>query len=160
METKEIKSREYTTPDIAKILGTSTRKIISMLERGYFKPSIRPADGHASRRLYSFDDVIRAYVTMELLEFGVSVEHMRSISLLLQHFLVAPFIMINKHGDICETSDGGDDTEADIENILDFLRDSASKRVDMNGLPDPSAVLFIPVKEMRAILVKRIQKGR
>jgi DNA-binding transcriptional MerR regulator len=155
MEPKEIISREYTTPEIASILGKSTRKVISMLERGYFKPSIKDADGHASRRLYSFDDVVRAYITMELLEFGVSVKHMRSISLLLQHYLVAPFFMINKHGDICEVSA---DTETNNEDMLDFLHDSASERIDKDGLPDSSPVLYIPVQEMRAILAKRIQK--
>lgn len=153
MHDKDILSREYTTPELAKILGVSTRKIISMLERGYFKPSIQDSSGHASRRLYNFDDLARAHITLELLNFGLSVELMRLMSGLLQNYLDEPFFMINKYGDICPTST---DPKTANKNKLDFLNNPTGGIKDNKNLPDSSAILYIPVKEMRAILEKRI----
>ena len=153
MDDKDILSREYTTPDLARILGVSTRKVISMLERGYFEPSIKDADGHASRRLYSFDDVVRAYIIHQCLEFGLSVDKGRVITTLLKNYLDEPFFMINKYGEPCVTSD--DPKEAD-KNRLDFLNNPAA--IDSKDGLDTSPVFYIPVKEMRAIAFKKIEK--
>ena len=155
MESEKILLKEYTTPEIAKILGVSTRKVISMLERGYLKPSIQEANGHASRRLYSFDDVVRAYIILELLNFGLSVDNMRLMSGLLENYLDEPYFMINKHGHICVITD---DTQTNDEYKLDFLNNPSGGVQDSNGLPDSSPVLYVPMKDMRYTLFKRISK--
>ena len=153
MDNKDILSREFTTPELARILGVSTRKVISMLERGYFEPSIQDADGHASKRLYSFNDVVRAYIIHQCLEFGLSVDKGRVITTLLKNCLDEPFFMINKYGEPCVTSD--DPKEAD-KNRIDFINNPTT--FDSEEGLDTSPVFYIPVKVMRVIVYKKIEK--
>ena len=149
MKSKEALNKAYTTPELAVILGVPTRKVISMLERRYFKPSIQEADGHASRRLYNFFDVARAYIILELLKFGLSVDYARLMGNLLEgEGILEPFLMINQHKDICVTSK--DPKEANNQK-LDFL----NYELDLSN---PSLVLYVPLKTMRYALLKRIER--
>jgi len=49
---------EYTTPKAAAILNISVRKLIAYTEGGYVEPSIQAADGHGSKRLWSYEDLV------------------------------------------------------------------------------------------------------
>ena len=69
----------YTTPEIAQIVGLPLRKVLSYTERGYIKPSIQEASGPGSKRVWSFEDLVRCAVTKILLEM-VSVDAMRIIA--------------------------------------------------------------------------------
>ena len=151
----KIVHHEYTTPELAKILGVTTRKVISMLERGYFKASIQEASGHPSRRLFNFFDVFQAFVTSELLSFGMSVDFLRGIQELIKdEMLTNRTLMLNKYGDPCVSSD---DPFEDKLRKLDFIENPVGG-IDRAGLPDTSPVLCIPFKDMKAILVMRIEK--
>ena len=132
--TDERVHHDYTTPELAKVLGVTTRKIRSMLERGYFKASIQEASGHSSRRLFSFFDVLRAYITFELLSFNISisVDAMRRLSILIDDTMLSePFLLINKYGDPCVTSD---DPKENDELILDFAKNPVGGINDKEGL--------------------------
>ena len=61
--------REFTTTEIARILGLSVRKIISYEERGYVSPSIQRAAGHGSKRIWSYEDAVLCTVTCRLAKF-------------------------------------------------------------------------------------------
>ena len=61
----------FTTPQVAEIVELPQRKLLSFLERGYVQPSVRQADGHGSRRLWNFEDIIRCTVIKRLLALSV-----------------------------------------------------------------------------------------
>ena len=71
---------EYTSRIVAKVLRVPLRKVTSMIERGYIVSSIRDAAGHGSKRLFSFDDVLRAFVIHNLESLGLSVEKLRFVA--------------------------------------------------------------------------------
>ena len=155
MTIPEIVQHEYTTPELAKVLGVKTRKIISMLERGYFKASIQEASGHSSRRLFNFSDVFLAYITSELLSFGMSVQFMRRIRILIEdEMLSEPVLLFNKYGEPCVTYD---DPKHNDKSYLEFIKNPVGG-INKEGLPDTSPVLCIPVKDMKVTLVRRIEK--
>jgi len=52
----------YTTPIVARTLGVTTRQVITFEERGYIEPSVKKAAGHGSKRLWSFDDVVKCAI--------------------------------------------------------------------------------------------------
>jgi len=67
------------TPSLGRILGVSTRKIISYIERGYLEPSVQDANGHGSKRIWNLDDVMQATVAQFLLDFGFTTERTREL---------------------------------------------------------------------------------
>ena len=69
----------YTSSQIASLLGISTRKLITFVERGYVTPSIQDADGHSSTRLWSFHDVVRCVVIAFLMS-SLSVNYLRKLA--------------------------------------------------------------------------------
>ena len=50
--------REFSTPEAARIVDISVRRMISLTELGYSRPSVQDADGHGSKRIWSYDDLI------------------------------------------------------------------------------------------------------
>ena len=150
MDNEQIENREYTTPEIAKILDIPQRKVISMLERGYFRPSIQEANGHASKRLFGFEDVAVAYVIWELLEFGLSVEKLRFAGqVLVSGYIWENYFFFDKHESWAPPGRTRKDEDAFL---LDFARYPAF-------LDDPSPALFLPLKEMRAALREKIRNS-
>jgi|TARA_B110000495_G_C23005401_1_gene593881 hypothetical protein len=73
-----MKSDEYTTPQVADIIGVPQRKILSYIERGYVEPSIQSAAGHGSKRLWSRLDIVRCAAIKLLLSF-CSVDAVRQV---------------------------------------------------------------------------------
>ena len=104
---QEILNGEYTSPILAKILRVPLRKVTSMLERGYIVSTIQDAAGHGSKRLFSFDDVLRAFIIHNLESFGLSVEKLRYVSSLLSEpgQLDLPFLLFDEYGDRCPVGD-------------------------------------------------------
>jgi hypothetical protein len=152
----KITNNEYTTPELAQILGVTTRKIISMLEREYFKASIQEASGHSSRRLFSFSDVFQAFITSELLSFGMSVDYMRGISILIKdNMFEMDYLLVNKYGEPCVTHE---DPKKNEESMLEHIKNPVGGITDKEGLPDTSPLLCIPFKDMKVTLVRRIEK--
>ena len=63
----------YTTPQVADIVGISQRKLLSYIEREYVAPSVLEASGHGSKRLWSYNDLVRC-ATIKLLSGFLSVK--------------------------------------------------------------------------------------
>lgn len=57
----------FRTPQVAQLVGVTTRKIISFADRGYVTPSVQQAAGHGSKRLWSYCDVIKCAAVYDLL---------------------------------------------------------------------------------------------
>ncbi len=54
------------TPDVARLAGISSRRLLALADQGYVWASIRPAEGSGSRRLWSVPDVLRVLVIRQL----------------------------------------------------------------------------------------------
>jgi DNA-binding transcriptional MerR regulator len=78
-------SETFTTPEVARIIGLSQRKLASYIERGYASPSVQAAAGHGTKRLWSYRDVIHCATIKHLLN-GLSVETVREIAVHLHSF--------------------------------------------------------------------------
>ena len=59
---------EYTTPQLAELVGIPQRKLLSYIERGYISPSVQEASGHGTRRLWSFEDAVLCCAMHTLLD--------------------------------------------------------------------------------------------
>ena len=78
MAIPETESPLFFTFHIAKHLGVSSRKVISMIECGYFDASIKPANGHPSKRVYNISDLLKAHFALQLEKMGYTVEFIRN----------------------------------------------------------------------------------
>ena len=74
----ELKQDQFTTPEVAKLLNRTTRKIISYIERGYVSPSIQDSSGHGTKRIWSVDDVIRCGIVTGM-ECFLRVDSLRAL---------------------------------------------------------------------------------
>lgn len=71
--------RIFTTPELAAVIGKTVHKTISYINRGYIEPSIQDASGHGSKRLWSYQDVVRMCLIEYLEAMGLSVAKLREI---------------------------------------------------------------------------------
>ena len=59
----------YTTPEVAQIIEIPQRKLLSFIERGYVSPSVQDAEGHGTKRLWNYEDLIRCAIFTHLESF-------------------------------------------------------------------------------------------
>ncbi len=71
------KRKGYTTPEIAGIINLSIRKVISYVERGYICPSIQDSSGHGSKRIFSYEDLVEAFIVAMLDREGYKTKAIR-----------------------------------------------------------------------------------
>ena len=64
-------------PAVCAIVGISYRQLDYWARTGMVEPSLRPASGSGTVRLYSFDDLVRLRVVRRLLDAGVSLQKVR-----------------------------------------------------------------------------------
>ncbi len=64
-------------PQVCKIVGISYRQLDYWARTKLVEPSIRPAQGSGSQRLYSFADLVDLKLIKNLLETGVSLQRVR-----------------------------------------------------------------------------------
>jgi DNA-binding transcriptional MerR regulator len=64
-------------PQVCKIVGISYRQLDYWARTKLVPPSIRPAQGSGSQRLYSFNDLVHLKLIKKLLETGVSLQRVR-----------------------------------------------------------------------------------
>lgn len=60
--------RSFTTSEVGKILGKSTRFVIDWTERGLFIADVQPASGPGIKRLFSYSAVLAAAIALALKE--------------------------------------------------------------------------------------------
>lgn len=64
-------------PQVCKIVGISYRQLDYWARTGLAMPSIQPAQGSGSQRLYSFEDLVDLRLIKKLLDAGVSLRQVR-----------------------------------------------------------------------------------
>jgi len=74
--TSDIK-KFYSSKQVCKIIGLTYRQLDYYDRTDFVKPSINNAKGYGSRRMYSFDDLLKLKVIKKLLEAGVSLQKIR-----------------------------------------------------------------------------------
>jgi DNA-binding transcriptional MerR regulator len=67
----------YRGPNVCKIVGISYRQLDYWARTGLATPSVQPAMGSGSQRLYSFEDLIELKLIKKLLDTGVSLQRVR-----------------------------------------------------------------------------------
>jgi hypothetical protein len=83
--------RTFTTPEAAKSLGVSRSKFIDWCERGIIFADVQEASGHASRRQFSNEGILRAGLAFALKDrFGIPRDLIKNIvnSLWLRGFFI------------------------------------------------------------------------
>lgn len=68
----------YRGPTACKAAGITYRQLDYWARTGLLEPSIRPASGSGSQRLYSFRDILVLKVVKRLLDTGVSLQNIRT----------------------------------------------------------------------------------
>ncbi|MCA1839858.1 MAG: MerR family transcriptional regulator [Actinomycetota bacterium] len=64
-------------PQVCNIVGISYRQLDYWARTGLVTPSIQPAQGSGSQRLYSFEDLVDLKLIKNLLDAGISLQRVR-----------------------------------------------------------------------------------
>lgn len=68
----------YRAPQVCKLVGITYRQLDYWARTSLLVPSLQPASGSGSQRLYSFTDVVQLKVIKRLLDAGMSLKKIRS----------------------------------------------------------------------------------
>lgn len=68
----------YRAPQVCKLVGITYRQLDYWARTDLLVPSLQPATGSGSQRLYSFTDVVQLKVIKRLLDAGMSLKKIRS----------------------------------------------------------------------------------
>ncbi|MCZ6548128.1 MAG: MerR family transcriptional regulator [Deltaproteobacteria bacterium] len=71
---------------VSRVVGVSLRQIQYWDEQGFIHPSIRPASGRGTKRVYSFSDLVKLKVVKNLSDHGLSVRRIRTCLLYLKNY--------------------------------------------------------------------------
>src|ERR1044071_4976313 len=100
VEDPEAPSEGFRGPIVCRTVGITYRQLDYWARTGLVEPSIKPAEGSGSQRLYSFADVVHLKIIKKLLDAGVSLQQVRNAIDCLRHALKQPL------GDVTLVSDG------------------------------------------------------
>jgi DNA-binding transcriptional MerR regulator len=67
----------FSSKQACELTGVSARQIVHWDEQGLVKPSLRPAAGRGTRRLYSYRDLLAIKVVKDLRDQGISLQRIR-----------------------------------------------------------------------------------
>ena len=79
MKPQNPENDHYTSPQAAQVLGMPLRKFLAFVERGYVTPSVQDAQGHGTKRLWSFLDLVRC-AAVDILLKATSVDAVRKLA--------------------------------------------------------------------------------
>src|SRR5262245_15939033 len=85
MKFKSVIARSFSTADVARLTGLSTRQLDHWDRKGFARPSLERASGYGSTRRYSFADVVRLRVAARLRANGVSLARIRKCAEAMAH---------------------------------------------------------------------------
>lgn len=77
MKFSTVIARSFSTADVARLTGLTTRQLDHWDRRGFAGPSLERASGYGSARRYSFADVVRLRVAARLRASGVGLARIR-----------------------------------------------------------------------------------
>ena len=74
---KELPNAGYRGPQTCKIVGITYRQLDYWTRTGLVSPSVQPATGSGTQRLYSFNDLLQLKVIKSLIDAGASLQKVR-----------------------------------------------------------------------------------
>src|ERR1700731_4083569 len=77
MKFSTVVARSFSTADVARLTGLTTRQLDHWDRRGFAGPSLERASGYGSARRYSFADVVRLRVAARLRASGAGLARIR-----------------------------------------------------------------------------------
>ncbi len=83
----DLTKEAFNTKQVCEIMQTSPRKVRYWDAKGLVKPSIRPANGRGSQRLYSYADLLAIQTIKSLRDQGISLQKIRKSILYLRRHL-------------------------------------------------------------------------
>lgn len=112
----------YRAPQVCKLIGITYRQLDYWARTDLLKPSLQPAGGSGTQRLYSFTDLVQLKVIKRLLDTGISLPKIRrAIEWLSSEMAVdnplQDSTLLSDGTDIW-TSDNSDDTQSFLMDIL------------------------------------------
>ena len=69
--------KTYSSKEVCKIIGITYKQLDYYDRTDFIKPSITRADGYGTRRMYSFNDLMKLKVIKKLIEAGISLQKLR-----------------------------------------------------------------------------------
>ncbi len=78
---------QFTTPQVAQITGFSTRQLDYWAKSKLLVPSLKQSGGPGTRRLYSFDDLVRLHFIKQLQQEDWSIQKIRKAIKHLNEFM-------------------------------------------------------------------------
>ena len=76
---RRILQASFSTAQVARLTGLSTRQLDHWDRLGFFSPSLASAKGYGSKRRYSFSDVVRLRVAGRLRAAGFGLKEVRRV---------------------------------------------------------------------------------
>ncbi len=76
MEDRVIK-KIYSSTEVCNIIGFTYKQLDYYDRTNFIKPSVNGAGGYGSRRMYSFNDLMKLKVIKKLMEAGISLQKLR-----------------------------------------------------------------------------------
>jgi len=76
-EQNNVIKKAYSSKEACKIIGITYKQLDYYDRTDFIKPSIAGADGCGTRRMYSFDDLMKLKVVKKLIEAGISLQKLR-----------------------------------------------------------------------------------
>lgn len=76
MEDNVIK-KIYSSKEVCNIIGVTYKQLDYYDRTNFIKPSINGAGGYGSRRMYSFNDLMKLKIIKKLMEAGISLQKLR-----------------------------------------------------------------------------------
>lgn len=77
MRVIDLKKEAFNSKQVCTVTGISRRQLIDWDAKGVVKPSVRPAAGRGSKRLYSYPDLLALRVVKGLRDLGISLQRIR-----------------------------------------------------------------------------------
>jgi len=73
----DLKTEAFNTKQVRAIVGITTKNAVHWDAKGLVKPSVRPASGRGSQRLYSYEDLLALRVVRGLRDQGLPLQRVR-----------------------------------------------------------------------------------
>jgi DNA-binding transcriptional MerR regulator len=74
---KDVIKRIYSSSEVCNIIGFTYKQLDYYDRTDFIKPSVNEAGGYGSRRMYSFNDLIKLKIIKRLIEAGISLQKLR-----------------------------------------------------------------------------------
>lgn len=77
MRTVDLAQQAFSSKQACQLAGVSPKQVVHWDQKGVVKPSVRPAAGRGTQRLYSYKDLLAVKAVKDLRDQGISLQRIR-----------------------------------------------------------------------------------